>query len=91
MTCPWKISAQQGQKVDISIIDFNPNAASQSCETLGYITEPSEKRNETICKPSQRDQHLYSSKSSSVVIQLYPNDKETSSKGYILHYKGKYI
>ena len=88
MKCPWHIEAQQGQKIDITIIDFSPVANGQSCQTLGYITEPSEKKNETICKSSQRDQHLYSSKSSSAIIQLFASETSSTTQGYILYYKG---
>ena len=87
LQCPWLITAQQGQKVDISIIDFNPNQK-QTCQKVGYVFDVDLKRNITMCKPNERNGYVHTSSGKSVKIQIYSHIMESDS--FLIHYKGKF-
>ena len=88
-TCTWEINAQQGQKVDISIIDFEPKPSGQPCNSLGYIADNEANKNVTMCKPSQRAQHVYASKGRNIQMFLNSHAQGEDVEGYVLHYKGR--
>ena len=89
--CIMEIAAQQGQNVDVSIIDFQPLSSSQTCSQLGYVIDTEANKNISICKPHQRSAHIYQSKGRKVQIQLNSNDKQPdrTKEEYVIHYKGK--
>ena len=88
--CPWLIKAQQGQQVDISMVDFNPSKE-QNCVIVGYLFDEDSKQNITICKPRQRDTHLHLSRGKSIKIQIVTDTNLNKRHGmFLINYKGKY-
>ena len=89
LNCPWQFSAQQGQRINISIIDFHPHRDTTTCIPIAYITDINTKENWTICKPTERNHHAYLSESNSVQIQIItvPSTLRTHET-LLLHYEG---
>ena len=90
LACPWRLDAQQGQQVDISVIDFNPSDK-QNCEPIGYIYDVDSKKNITMCKSNQRNSVIHKSSGKSVMIQLTANGlaSDETAEGILVFYKSK--
>ena len=90
LACPWQLAAQQGQRINISIIDFNPITDVTNCVPIAFITDIKSRENRTVCKPNERSQHVFSSKGNSVQIQIITSTTGTlNAEEFLLHYRGK--
>ena len=87
--CPWLITALPGQRINITMIDFQPLASSQrNCQQLGSIKDLRNEHEITICKDVKRMQHLYTSSGAQVEIRI---DKFLEADKLILvYYNGKF-
>ena len=91
LNCPWQLAAQQGQRINISLIDFHPLTDTLDCIPVAYITEVKSHENRTVCKPNERNQHILISNSNIMHIQLVPSTSIDSQEALLLHYEGKVI
>ena len=91
---PWIISAQPGQTINISIIDFGTNTKSSnlvSCPVVyGYIRETALGINHTICQGRHRERALYSSKTNVVAVQIRTRNAR-GDNNFVLKYIGNLI
>jgi len=89
---PWIISAQPGQTINISIIDFGTETGGSnlfSCPVVyGYIRERALGINYTICNGHRRERALYSSKTNTVEVQILPRNIR-GDNNFVLKYFGK--
>ena len=89
---PWIISAQPGQTINISIVDFGAETDSSnliSCPVVyGYIRERALGINYTICNGRHRERALYSSKTNAVEVAIAPRNRR-ANKNFVLKYVGK--
>ena len=74
---PWRVEAEPGQRINITMLDFgwksegfHSTLGTHKCSAYGYILEPSLSTNRTICGGTLRERHAYLSSSSSVDIVL---------------------
>ena len=90
LKCPWKISVQLGQRINISIVDFHPVTDTINCIPLAYIVDVTSKENRTVCKPNERSQQVYVSTGNSVQIQMITASTSLNNQeAFLLHYGGK--
>ena len=89
---PWIISAQPGQTINISIIDFGTHTESSnlvSCPVVyGYVREGALGINYTICNGHHRERAVYSSKTNKVEIEILPR-RIRRDKNFVLKYIGE--
>ena len=93
---PWLITAAQGQRINLTLIDFSRAShtahsdtagrarASKICFKYGSVAEDDGKNTEDICASHQRETHIYMSQSHSLQITLSDN-----ANFYLLSYQGK--
>ena len=93
---PWLITAAQGQRINLTLIDFSRAShtahsdtagrarASKICFKYGSIAEDDGKITEDICASHQRETHVYMSQSHSLQITLSDN-----ANFYLISYQGE--
>ena len=92
LTCPWQLVAQQGQRINVSIIDFNPVTDAINCIPIAYITDIKSRENRTVCKSNERNQHAYLSTNNTMQIQILTTSESVDyQEEFLLHYKGNAI
>ena len=92
LTCPWQLNGQYGQRINVSIINFHQFKETGLCTPIAYITDMATKENQTICTPTERNQHVYLSDSNTVQIQLYTTPPAAHGiESFLLHYEGEEI
>ena len=88
ISCIWLLKAQQGQVINITLIDFNPSDKQQSCHALGYVKDLLSGREIIICQTLRRENHVWTSSGSELEIQIGTVDTLNDKDSFILHYKG---
>ncbi|ELU03682.1 hypothetical protein CAPTEDRAFT_225483 [Capitella teleta] len=80
-TCPWLISAADGQRVNITLFEFDPKGTSwlpvnlpdgmnKPCRQYAIATDLSDQTDTSICSSGRRLSQAFLSKSSSVEIRI---------------------
>ena len=85
--CPWILSALPGQRINITMIDFQPRDSS-TCHYLGHMKDLHTNQDKRICKSSTRERHLYVSTGTEIQVQLKTLASD-ESEDFLLYYKGK--
>ncbi len=81
---PWRVEAEPGQRINISMLDFGwrseefqSTPGTPKCSTYGYVLERTLGINKTICGGTSRQRQAYLSSSSSVDIVITTTDQDT--------------
>ena len=88
MKAPWRIEAEPGQSVNVSLINYTPDQKARSgrCRPLGYIYDVAQNNNMSICDTATTHENVYVSISHIVDIQLLTDIIEEHS--FLLQYTG---
>ena len=79
--CPWVIEAEEGQRINISIMDFgSPMAESYAatCHIYANIIEYASPSTTILCSGTEREKVVYLSSSSRVEIQFIDDTGEST-------------
>ena len=96
-TQPWIIEAPAGQRINVTMVEFNGDVRRNKnprCNQYGFILEKSHKKNASICSNLGRESNLYLSISNSVEIVLTVNtDMETEeedpmTRKFVIRFEG---
>ena len=88
---PWRIEAEAGRTVEISLLDFKALDRARShtlvtcSDVYGFILEKTLNINQTICGQNVRESVIYKSKTNSIEIHIKPK----SGSKFTLTYIGK--
>lgn len=86
---PWVISVSTGQRISLSMTDFNTAQSSNgNCIAHGYIIERDFQVNQTICGSGDRDGPLYESRGSTLELQILPAADRNMKGNFLINYKG---
>ncbi len=101
--CPWKIHVHSGQKVELSLLDFNllahfPNQEGLYQEDyigwcpISLIVEEQENLKDIpLCNNVQRERPLYSSVTNEILVHFVIHQVQSPHYYYLIHYRGKLI
>ena len=91
MNAPWRIEAEPGQSVNVSLINYTPDRKARSgrCRPLGYIYDVAQNNNVSICDTATTHENVYVSISHIVDVQLITDIIEEHS--FLLQYTGTYM
>ena len=93
---PWRITVQPGQRIDISMLNFNwatDEDTSQlsfggtKCDAVGFIVDGSLGINKTICSRSARQGPIYTTSSSAADVIMTTATRE-DSRAFLLQITG---
>ena len=92
--CPWLIEVQEGQRINITLLDFssshkNTNSVIRVCHVGAVIRDKAEPRGIKVCVG--RDTFQYVSKSNVVEVRLVGNRDSNNQDYFLLHYQGMHI
>lgn len=94
--CPWRITVLPGQRINITLFDFNlvsrPTDRSDSgtvCQVYAMITEVAASTDITVCGGEQRQRMVYLSETNSIDIQVVTITDEDHHGHFLLKYEGK--
>lgn len=99
---PWVIEARSGQTLNVSLLSFGfkDSVAHKprplisfnqgSCLQIGYIVERNSKLNETICAGQEREMHIFTSKSGTIVEITILDEETRQGFLYMLRYERGY-
>ena len=93
-TCPWILTAAQGQTITIRMMKFTRTTERMkqgSCYELAVISEGSQSRRVTTCDGEKRGMILYESKGEEVKIQMVGAATLSTLGKFIFSYRGKSI
>lgn len=97
--CPWIIEGLEGQRINITILDFSHDydkhaqksiTSEKSCSKVSdyvFIKEASTTVSMSICGHSQRKRHLYTSKGSRVEIVISVTSERDTWGHYLLRHE----
>ncbi len=90
---PWRVEAEPGQRINITMLDFGwksdgfqSTLGTPKCSVYGYILEGSLSINRTICGGTLRERHVYLSSSSNVDIAIATPKQDASN--FLLNIEG---
>lgn len=100
--CPWKISVQPGQRVNLTLYDYSMHTRKDTslssqgeklCFVYAIVREGRTRNDYTICGGRRREQYAYTSKSNTVEIEILPNVRmeEGVFPNFMIKYEGKYL
>ena len=92
--CPWVIAAQSGQKINLTIINFDYRGATTghrhsyrrkghtgvSCTDVAMVTDGDTKQNIRLCEEQTREMKAYLSNSDTIELQIYNRALPSSSQ-----------
>ncbi len=84
---PWTIKTSQGQRVNITLVDFGweeVGIQNSHGNLYGYVVERSLGMNTTFCGGGNKESHVYLSASSEVEISVVPRDRRQTSSAFLL-------
>ena len=93
MECSWVIAAQSGQKINLTMINFDYSGvtghrrsyrrrghAGVSCTDVAMVTDGDTKQNIRLCEDQPREIQAYLSNSDSIELQIYNRALPSSSQ-----------
>ena len=101
--CPWKIRVLPGQRINLTVFDFNrpwPFTNSQTfarsdtaegCPISAVIDDESETKHIQLCDAGDRQRHLYLSSSNELSVHFAIRTMTTKHYYVMVHYKGKIL
>ena len=95
--CPWKITVNPGQKINITLFNFARYSITTSgsvrpevCYEIGEIKENSERKRITLCDAvGGRQTRIYVSKTNTVSLQFVSGPTLKSLGAFLFKYDGK--
>ena len=84
INCPWLIRGQQGQRINITVIDTDPKATEGHCESVGLIKDIHDNKEINICRHTERQKHVYLSTHPKVEMKL-----TAKSDTFLVYFEGK--
>ena len=91
--CPWRIEAEDGQRIAITLFDFGIFSRQRTelnveCDEYAIITEYSTGQQTSICGGDQRVIDVYTSRTYILDVSIIPVLDDISDREFILKYKG---
>ena len=89
--CPWILQAPKGQKIQITLHEFNLTytaAPPGGCQKYGIIEDGKEQH--FICGQNYREKVIFTSKYSELEIKLDRNETSYVPK-FLLYFEGTYV
>ena len=99
--CPWRIKVLPGQKVNLTLYDFNRpwsfavaqgyvrEEQAEGCPVSLVIEDGKEKKNVKLCDSGDRTRHLYTSSSSDILVHFSIRTMTSKHYYYMVNYKGE--
>ena len=100
--CPWIIRADQGQRINITLLDFSLGASLTGndvhkarahsrtfCHKYAVIKEKGSIRETVVCGGESREQSVYISAGNTIEIQLMRYNTPKKEAFFLLKYEGK--
>ena len=94
--CPWTIRVQNGQRLNITLVDFGVQATGQmnevystTCRKYASIWEQPGPSSTTICSGVRRTRDVYISKSNQVEFQFVDTLGTDAEANFLLKFNGK--
>lgn len=93
--CPWVITLQPGQRINVTLYDFNMptrhNHDAGLCHQYALITErQSATRNMRLCGGDQRIRNVFVSRGNTIEVRIIKRGEE-QEQYFLLHYEGQYL
>ena len=89
--CPWVISASQGQRINVTLLEFGSGGSVEpGVECLrryAIVTDISEHKDHNICASNKRLSHAFTSKGSTIEIRI-PDLSLVHKALFLLKYEG---
>ena len=92
--CPWVINADQGKRINITLIDFGTHSTEETgstCDIYATITEHPSTSPTMVCSGVERERVVYLSSSSTIEIQFINAVDIELSSHFFLKFTGKKI
>ncbi len=92
---PWVIEGAPGQRINVSVVNFertasrNNQSTGGACQLFGHIIERSLNINRSLCGGSTRESHLYTSTSNVIEIHVLPVMMRQMTTNFLLNYSCK--
>ena len=100
--CPWQLTVEPGQKINITLLDFSlkPHSASTLpsnlehdigyCNVYAMISEPGHKRETAICGGTKRQQVAYLSETHAVEVKLTALNSADNQINFLLRFEREF-
>ena len=86
VNCPWRLIGQPGQRINITLIDTDPQATPGHCESIGIVRDLRNNKDITVCKSTNRKQHIHYSNGPKLEMQLI-----SESDSFLIYFEGKVV
>lgn len=99
--CPWRIKAHPGQKVELSVMDFNMLGHLQAiddpyhedhsewCPMSLAVVDESGPKNIDLCNGGQRQRHVYTSAGNQLLAHFVIHEPRQPHYYFLIYFKGK--
>jgi hypothetical protein len=95
VTCPWLISMQPGQRVNLTLVDFGIASryerGATDCQIYAVIRDMTSHGEMTVCGGFRRERPVYVSEGSDVQVKLHTYGDDANTVHYVIMYEGMMI
>ena len=95
--CPWRVTVNPGQRVNVTLYDFNlvlPSDERDSatvCQVYAIINERAASTDVTVCGGDRRQRMVYLSESNSIEIKVMTITDDERHGHFLLKYEGRFF